>query len=126
MDDLRKEIRDYQERWNSMVRDITADLKITCEEAQKVRQWVIDERKRYIVLKKKLNLDLRTLRSDYGLKIKQAARDDARKLRLERDEKIYPYKTLKLSVEELLIKADEMKLRVDRLIDQCEERGEVS
>ena len=36
MDELREEVQEFQERWNSMVLDITEDLKITCDEAQTV------------------------------------------------------------------------------------------
>ena len=34
MNPLRDEVQEFQERWNSMVLDITEDFKITCDEAR--------------------------------------------------------------------------------------------
>lgn len=125
MNDLRADVQEMQERWNSMVLDITEDLKITCDEARTVRGWLITERKAYAILKRKINLHIRTLRSEYDLLIKQAAdRAVAKQQRAERDAQIQPLKTLLLAVEELQLKADDMKLRVERLLDQCQDAAE--
>lgn len=121
MDVLREEILEFQERWNSMVLDITEDLKITCEEARTVRDWLGTERKAYGILKKKVNLQIRELRNGYDLRIKtEEDNPTAQELRLERDLKVHPLKSLLLAVEELQLKADEMRLRVERLLEQCE------
>lgn len=122
MDELKHEVQEFQERWNSMVLDITEDFKITCDEARRVKDWLITERKAYSVLKKKLNLEIRTLRNDFGVRIGQAENSTvAKALRIEQNKQIHPYKELGLKVDELLLKADEMKLRVDHIIAQCDE-----
>ncbi len=121
MDVLRDEVQEFQERWNSMVLDITEDLKITCEEARTVQDWIGTERKAYIVLKKKINLQIRTIRSDYELRLQQDDRATVKALRLERDLQLHPLKTLVLAVEELQLKADDMKLRAERLLEQCQD-----
>lgn len=120
MEVLREETQEFQERWNSMVLDITEDFRITCEEARKVSNWLVTERKAYAVLKQKVNLRIRTIRNDYDLRIKTETDTPGKELRLERDLKIHPFKTLLLAIDELLLKADEMKLRVGRLLENCE------
>lgn len=125
MDMLREEVQEFQERWNSMVLDITEDLRITCDEARAVRKWLTTERRAYRVLKRKINLEMRTVRNDYDLRLKTL--DDRiaiREMRLDMAKIIHPHKALLLAVDELLLKADEMQLRTERLIRQCEERGQ--
>ena len=51
MDELRDEVQEFQERWNSMVLDITEDGVITCDEAQAVQGWIASERDAYATLK---------------------------------------------------------------------------
>ncbi len=121
MDVLRQEVQEFQERWNSMVLDITEDLKITCAEARTVRDFLGTERKAYTVLKKRVNLEIRTIRNDYELRLQQDDRAAAKEQRLERDLKLHPLKALVLVVEELQLKADDMKLRVERLLEQCQD-----
>ena len=121
MDVLRQEVQEFQERWNSMVLDITEDLKITCEEARTVQNWIAAERKAYVLLKKKINLQIRTIRSEYELLLQQDDRVIVRAQRLERDLQLHPLKTLVLAVEELQLKAEDMKLRVEHLLEQCQD-----
>ena len=123
MDMLREEVQEFQERWNSMVLDITEDLKITCDEARSVRKWLTTERRAYAVLKRKINLEIREVRNRYDLNLKTL--DDriaVKEMRLDMAKIIHPYKSLLLAVDELLLKADEMQLRMDRLLKQCAER----
>jgi hypothetical protein len=121
MDVLHQEVQEFQERWNSMVLDITEDLKITCDEARAVRKWLATERRAYGVLKKKINLEMRAVRNDYDLRLKTLEdRLAVKEMRLDLAKIIHPYKTLALAVDELLLKADEMELRVERLLKQCE------
>ena len=123
MNSLQQDVQEFQERWNSMVLDITEDLKITCDEAKRVSKWLVGERKAYTLLKKKVALEIRMVRSDYEQqrdKIEDAT--TAKILRIEQTKQILPYKSLLLALDELLLKADEMKLRVERLIEQCQER----
>jgi predicted transcriptional regulator len=123
MDELRDEVQEFQERWNSMVLDITEDLKITCDEAKQVSQWLIGERKAYHILKKKVNLEVRIIRNDYGVRLGQIEDTTAAKmLRLEQSKQTHPYRTLLLAIDELLLKADEMKLRMDQLLKKCQEQ----
>src|SRR5664279_1806396 len=123
MDELRQDVQEFQERWNSMVLDITEDLKITCEEAQTVSKWLVTERKAYAVLKKKINLEIRTIRNEIEQRINEdEKRGSVRELRLEQARRIHPLKELLLYVDELLLKSDEMKLRVERLLARCQER----
>ncbi len=120
IDVLRQEVQEFQERWNSMVLDITEDFKITCEEARTVHDWLGRERKAYAVLKKRINLQIRTIRNDYERRLtEEDNRTTAKAQRVERDLKIQPLKALALAVDELLLKGDEMKLRAERLIEQC-------
>jgi polyhydroxyalkanoate synthesis regulator phasin len=120
MDELRHEVQEFQERWNSMVLDITEDLKITCDEAKRVSKWLVTERKAYNLLKKKINLEIRTIRADYGVRLTQIEdATTAKMLRLEQSKQTHPYRALLLSIDELLLKADEMKLRLDRLLEKC-------
>ncbi|MBI1256161.1 MAG: hypothetical protein GC204_01700 [Chloroflexi bacterium] len=51
MNELRDEVQEFQERWNSMVLDITEDGVITCDEAQAVHGWIASERDAYTTLK---------------------------------------------------------------------------
>jgi hypothetical protein len=121
MNPLRDEVQEFQERWNSMVLDITEDLKITCDEARAVRKWLMTERRAYGVLKKRINLEIRTVRNDYELRLKSLGdRFATKEMRLDMAKIIHPYKTLALAVEELLLKADEMELRMERVLRQCE------
>ena len=121
MDELRDEVQEFQERWNSMVLDITEDLKITCDEAQTVHGWIASERKAYAILKKKINLEMRSIRSEYDLRLKTGDNPSASKeMRIEQAKRIHPYKALLLAVNELAIKADEMDLRATRIIAQCQ------
>ena len=125
MDVLREEVQEFQERWNSMVLDITEDLKITCDEARAVRKWLTTERRAYAVLKRKINLEMRSVRARYDLRLKTLDdRRAVREMRLDMAKIVHPYKTLLLAVDELLLKADEMALRTERLIEQCQERQE--
>ncbi len=122
MDELRQEVQEFQERWNSMVLDITEDLKITCDEAKRVKKWLTTERKAYTLLKKKVNLEIRTIRADYGVKLSRIEdATTAKMLRLEQSKQTHPYRALLLSIDELVLKADEMKLRVEQIIAQCED-----
>jgi hypothetical protein len=54
MDELRDEVQEFQERWNSMVLDITEDGVITCDEAKLVHDWIAGEREAYALLKAQL------------------------------------------------------------------------
>jgi hypothetical protein len=54
MDELRDEVQEFQERWNSMVLDITEDGVITCDEAQMVHDWIASEREAYTILKEQI------------------------------------------------------------------------
>ena len=102
-----------------MVLDITEDFKITCEEAHSVQAWLRTERKAYVILRKKINLEMRGIRRQYELKLQQDDRAAVKAQRLERDLQLHPLKLLVLAVEELQLKADDMKLRVERLLEQC-------
>ena len=106
MDELRDEVQEFQERWNSMVLDITEDFKITCDEAQAVHGWIASERDAYIILKEKIDLEIRSIRAEYDLD--------------EQTAQIQPYATLLQAVDELSRKAGEMDLRANRIIAQCE------
>ena len=101
MDELRDEVQEFQERWNSMVLDITEDLKITCDEAQTVHGWIAGERQAYAMLKEKINLEMR-----------------------ESSSHLQPYQTLMLAVDELARKADEMEVRAEQIIAQCQGKEE--
>ena len=122
MDELRDEVQEFQERWNSMVLDITEDLVITCDEAHTVHGWIISERKAYTILKKKINLEMRSIRSEYDLKLKTGSDPSASKeMRIEQAKRLHPCKVLLLAVDELALKADEMDLRATRIIAQCQD-----
>ncbi len=122
MDSLGQEVQEFQERWNSMVLDITEDFKITCEEAYTVRKWLTTERRAYNVLKKKINLEIRSVRNEYDGRLQTLEdRTAIKEMRLDRAKIIHPYKKLLLAADELMLKADEMGLRVERLIQQCED-----
>lgn len=124
MDPLRAEVQEFQERWNSMVLDITEDLKITCDEAYAVRKWLATERRAYRLLKRKINLEIRRIRAEYaGLLAKIDDPLAAKEMRVDLARILFPHKGLLVLVDELLLKADEMELRVERLIRQCQERG---
>ncbi len=127
MDVLREEVQEFQERWNSMVLDITEDLKITCDEARAVRKWLKTERRAYAVLKRRINLEIRAVRNRYDLNLRTL--DDrlaVKEMRLDMTKIIHPHKSLLLAVDELLLKADEMELRMERLLKQCQERDGTS
>jgi hypothetical protein len=125
MDSLQNEVQALQERWNSMVLDITRDLKITCDEARMVLHWLVSERKSYAVVKKKINLEIRAIRTEYDLRLKlNTDRALAKELRLDMAKAIHPYKTLLLSLDELVLKADEVELRAQRIADGCDEHGQ--
>jgi hypothetical protein len=121
MDELVQEVQEFQERWNSMVLDITEDLKITCDEAHRVRRWLVTERRAYNVLKKKINLDTRSVRHDYDRRDDTLNADDRKEAKIDLARIVHANKTLLLAVDELLLKADEMSLRVERLLKQCQE-----
>ncbi len=123
MDSLRQEVQEFQERWNSMVLDITEDLKITCDEAYTVRKWLTTERRAYKLLKRQINAEIRRVRDEYGGLIAKSEDDIAAKeMRVDMARVIFPNKGLLVLVDELLLKADEMEIRVERLIRQCQER----
>ena len=121
MDELVQEVQEFQERWNSMVLDITEDLKITCDEAHRVRHWLVTERKAYNVLKKKINLDTRSVRHDHDKRDDTLNADDRKEAKIDLARIVHANKALLLAVDELLLKADEMSLRVERLLKQCQE-----
>ncbi len=124
MDPLHQEVQEFQERWNSMVLDITEDFRITCDEAYAVQKWLATERKAYKLLKRKLNVEIRLVRAEYEPQI--AGLEDqlaAKEMRVDLARIVFPYKSLLLNVDELLLKADEMELRAEHLIRQCEDRG---
>ena len=121
MDELRAEVQEFQERWNSMVLDITEDFKITCEEARRVRQWLTVEKKAYYVLKKKINLEIRSTRHEHDLSDDALNKADRQEAKIDLAKIVHANKTLLLAVDELLLKGDEMSLRVERLLAQCEE-----
>lgn len=123
MDVLREEVQEFQERWNSMVLDITEDFKITCDEARAVQKWLKTERRAYAVLKRRINLEIRTVRNRYDLNLRGLDNPLAvKEMRLDMAKIIHPHKSLLLAVDELLLKADEMELRMERLLRQCQER----
>ncbi len=119
MDPLHQEVQEFQERWNSMVLDITEDFKITCDEAQTVRKWLVAERKAYNILKKKINLEVRSVRHDYDQRDETLSVADRKDAKIDLARIVYANKTLLLAVDELLLKADEMNLRVERLLERC-------
>jgi len=121
MDPLHQEVQEFQERWNSMVLDITEDLKITCDEARTVRKWLVTERKAYNILKKKINLEIRSVRHDYDQRDEALSASDRKEAKIDLARIVYANKTLLLAVDELLLKADEMNLRVERLLERCGE-----
>jgi hypothetical protein len=121
MDPLHQEVQEFQERWNSMVLDITEDLKITCDEARTVRKWLVTERKAYNILKKKINLEIRSVRHDYDQRDETLSVSDRKEAKIDLARIVYANKTLLLAVDELLLKADEMNLRVERLLERCGE-----
>jgi hypothetical protein len=104
-----------------MVLDITEDGVITCDEAQTVHGWIASERKAYGILKKKINLEMRSIRSEYDLQLKTGDDPTASKeMRIEQAKRLHPLKSLLLAVDELALKADEMDLRATRIIAQCQ------
>jgi len=121
MDELRAEVQEFQERWNSMVLDITEDFRITCEEARRVRQWLVVEKKAYYVLKRKINLEIRSSRHEYDKGSEGLKTAERRESKIELGKALHEKKALLLAVDELLLKADEMNLRAERLLAQCEE-----
>lgn len=121
MDELRQEVQEFQERWNSMVLDITEDFKITCEEARRVRQWLAVEKKAYYVLKRKINLGIRSSRHEHDKDSEGVKAAKRREAKIELAKTVHEKKALLLAVDELLLKADEMNLRVERMLAQCEE-----
>lgn len=121
MDELRAEVQEFQERWNSMVLDITEDFRITCEEARRVRQWLAVEKKAYYVLKRKINLGIRSSRHDHDKGSEGAKAAERREAKIELGKVVHEKKALLLAMDELLLKADEMNLRMERLLAQCEE-----
>ncbi len=123
MDELVQEVQEFQERWNSMVLDITEDLKITCDEARRVRQWLVTERKAYHLLKKKINHELRITRHDHDERDDILNADDRKEAKIDLARIVHANKALGLAVDELLLKADEMNLRVEKLLRQCQDEA---
>lgn len=121
MDPLHQEVQEFQERWNSMVLDITEDLKITCEEARTVKKWLVTERKAYNILKKKLSHEARTTRHEYSQRDETLSADDRKEAKIDLARIIHANKALLLAVDELLLKADQMSLRVERILAHCAE-----
>src|SRR5215211_454318 len=98
MDPLHQEVQEFQERWNSMVLDITEDLKITCDEARTVRKWLVTERKAYNILKKKINLEIRSVRHDYDQRDEALSISDRKEAKIDLARIVYANKTLLLAV----------------------------
>lgn len=121
MDTLFEEVQEFQERWNSMVLDVTEDFTITCDEAEAVRKWLVTERKAYNILKKKINHEIRAARHAHEQRAETLDAEARKDAKVELAAVVYRGKTMLLAADELLLKADEMGLRVARLLEGCEE-----
>jgi rubrerythrin len=90
-------------------------------------------------IKRNIDLDMKTIRADYGQRMSTAASassaivtlfgkrklagqlraDEKRHLRLERDRTLQPYESIKLTVDDLLVQMDSAKAQLQAFIEEA-------
>lgn len=129
---------DYRKKLMAMGLD---ELEITAsspEEAKKVLAEMRQRQKELRQLKSMLNLDMKTIRNDYEQK-KQGAGEGGfaliglfgkrglatqhranakRQINAKRDQELRPYQNIKMTIDDLLLQIDQIKIQFQQYIDE--------